>query len=399
MVLKLAGVQALKHKAADGRIKIYYRDRKSGLALGNSDNERAVLDRHAALSAGRKGPAARVRAAGSYAEAIQRYRASAEWAALAPRTQELWGTALRRLETIWGHFPTTEISKTVVSAAKNGFIKKHGPTGAKNLYVTGRAVWNWFRQFGATAAPNPFAEPGKFATHKQQIAKRKRKKDDLWRIDQIRALLDSARQVNAGGNPNLLDELVIKQRPLPDDIRLAVLLGFFTCQRQTDLLNLRATQIEQRGDQLWLHITQHKTGADVSLPLHRLVVDELKRQQIDLDTDTLLLRAPKTNGRFRREGFYRRFALWTHAAGLTLTFQALRRSGMIALAELGETVPRIAAVSGHSIAQTSKILDEYLSPTEQMAADAIERWNRSIPAPRGSPRPRAKSKKRKTSNR
>lgn len=388
MVLKLVGVQALKHKAADGRTKIYYRDRKSGLALGTSDNEQAVLDKHAALSEGRKGPAARTRAAGSYAAAIQAYRESPEFAALAPRTAELWRAALKRLETIWGHFPPEHISRYVVSTAKSGLIRKHGPTGAKNLYVAARATWGWFLAAGLTTAENPFSKPGKFETREQRIDRREKKREAIWRIDQIRQILDSTREVNAGGNPAFLrDGAVTKNRTLPDDVRLALLLGFFTCQRQTDILNMRADQLERRGEKIWVRVTQHKTGVTVRLPLHDLLRAEIDRQGIEPGSDRLLVRSPVNNARFRREGFYKRFELWTRGAGTNLTFQALRRSGMVALAELGNTIPQIAAVSGHSIAQTSAILEEYISRTEDMAEAAIDAWNRSTQPPPQLPQP------------
>jgi integrase len=50
----------------------------------------------------------------------------------------------------------------------------------------------------------------------------------------------------------------------------------------------------------------------------------------------------------------------------------LRRTAMVRMAEVGATTAQIAAVSGHTIDQTARILDTYIPRRGEVAAGAIE---------------------------
>src|SRR4051794_9306098 len=52
----------------------------------------------------------------------------------------------------------------------------------------------------------------------------------------------------------------------------------------------------------------------------------------------------------------------------------LRRTAMVRMAEAGATTAQIAAVSGHTIDQTSRILDTYIPRRGEVAAGAIDAW-------------------------
>jgi hypothetical protein len=47
---------------------------------------------------------------------------------------------------------------------------------------------------------------------------------------------------------------------------------------------------------------------------------------------------------------------------------------MVRMAEAGATAAQIAAVSGHTIDQTSRILDTYIPRRGEVGAGAIEAW-------------------------
>ena len=49
---------------------------------------------------------------------------------------------------------------------------------------------------------------------------------------------------------------------------------------------------------------------------------------------------------------------------------------MVCLAEAGSTVPEVAAITGHTVDQTQKILETYLPRTFEMAQNAIDKWER-----------------------
>ena len=52
----------------------------------------------------------------------------------------------------------------------------------------------------------------------------------------------------------------------------------------------------------------------------------------------------------------------------------LRRTAMVRMAVAGATTAQIAAVSGHTIDQTARILDTYIPRRGEVAAQAIDAW-------------------------
>ncbi len=375
MVLKLEGVQAVKKVTASGHIRIYYRHRRSGMNLGSSANETEVLARYKAITTLRKSGAIRERAPGSISEGVQKYMTSLEWSALAPSTKDLWRRNLGRLEELWGAFPFAALTRDVAAAAKRSFVRAHGPIGGKHMIVTARAFWNWLLQQGLTNVQNPFTRLGKFETRDQRRLRRDKKRSAIWRVEEVQAFLNAKRLVNVGGNPKLIDgKSQLKERATPDDMRLALLLGLFSLQRQSDVLDMRGDMIVVRGGEWWLRLDQNKTDEFIGFPIHPVLREELVRQEIKPGDKRLLVQSPIAKGRYSRRRFMRRWAVWVKAANLKLSFQALRRSGMVWLSELGATVQEIAAISGHSISGTSAILEEYIPRTEAMAASAIRIW-------------------------
>ncbi len=64
-------------------------------------------------------------------------------------------------------------------------------------------------------------------------------------------------------------------------------------------------------------------------------------------------------------------------AGLDhLQARDLRRTACVRLAEAGCTPIEIAAISGHSIESTTRILETYVPRTEAMGRAGMDRWER-----------------------
>ena len=55
----------------------------------------------------------------------------------------------------------------------------------------------------------------------------------------------------------------------------------------------------------------------------------------------------------------------------------MRRTGVVRLAEAGATVPQIAAVTGWGIDYRQRIVDVYLPRRPEVAAAAIEAWEKA----------------------
>jgi integrase len=121
------------------------------------------------------------------------------------------------------------------------------------------------------------------------------------------------------------------------------------------------------------HITlrQAKTGTLVQVPCHadlRAALDRAPRKGITILTNN-------RGGRFTETLFRRRWRAVTLAAGLNgLQHRDLRRTAMVRMSEAGCTTQQIAAVSGHEIATTTRILDTYVPRTAKMAEAAILKW-------------------------
>ena len=81
-----------------------------------------------------------------------------------------------------------------------------------------------------------------------------------------------------------------------------------------------------------------------------------------------------TNRPYKRYHFTHEFRRIRDLAGITsLQFRDLRRSAVVRLAEAGCTVPEIAAITGHQLGRTARILETYLPRTAPMARAAIRK--------------------------
>ena len=92
--------------------------------------------------------------------------------------------------------------------------------------------------------------------------------------------------------------------------------------------------------------------------------------------DDLTFLIDETTGKsYTRDRLCHRFREICDAAGIdkTIQFRDLRRSCVVRLAEHGCTNAEIAAITGHSINETSKILETYLPRTKVMADNAIDK--------------------------
>ncbi|WP_414902496.1 hypothetical protein ACMT1E_04500 [Sphingomonas flavalba] len=188
-------------------------------------------------------------------------------------------------------------------------------------------------------------------------------------------------------------------------IDIGLTLGFYTVQRESDLLattafrlralddisdQARAALAGPDGQVTAIQLQQGKTDAWVGIPLApaaRLDVEAaLAEQREGRVASTHLIRYPGQDRGCPAWLFQRHFrAVVRHAVeqarstGLQelaerlngLQFRDLRRSGMCWMRDLGVPVPLIAALSGHSIEETQKILDTYMPRDTRAAAEGM----------------------------
>lgn len=155
------------------------------------------------------------------------------------------------------------------------------------------------------------------------------------------------------------------ERVASPEIRLAMMLGLHTGQRQGDLLALPWSAYDGGA----LTLRQGKNRRQVYVPATRALraaLDDAPRRATTILTSGQ--GAAWAKRRFHEE--------WSEAftaagVGAALHFHDLRGTAVTMLAEAGCTVPEIATITGHSQAHAQKILERYLARTRSLAESAI----------------------------
>lgn len=323
------GINTVTRKRPDGsRVRHYY-DRKSGHYLG-TDRDKAIAQ---ALQQPTRS------AVGSFDALCSAYLSDGKFKRLKPKSQSLNRFYVDRLREMYGPLPIGAITRPVVVALREKNADR--PWYATHLLSKLRIVLQHGVDTGALKV-NPALRPG---------GVRPPRRHAVWSPDDTATMLVAA----------------------SPDIRLACALLLYTAQRPADALAMTWGQIQDRGGRLWLTLRQAKTGELVDVPAHR-------------DLEAMLRAAPRRSMMIvpSPTGLvwsYRNFArAWDKAkvaAGIDgVQRRDLRRTSMVRMAEAGATSAQIAGVSGHTIDQTSRILDTYIPRRSEIAAGAIDAWER-----------------------
>lgn len=321
------GINTVTRKRPDGtKVKVYY-DRQTGHNLGS--------DRDAAIVAALQQP---TRAApGSFDALCAAYLADGKFTRLKPKSQSLNRFYVDRLRDIYGPLPIGAITRPVVVALREKHASR--PWYATHLLSKLRIILQHGVDTGALKI-NPALRPG---------GVRPQRRHAVWSPAQTDAMLKAA----------------------SPDIRLACALLLYTAQRPSDALAMTWGQIQKRDDRLWLTLRQAKTGELVDVPAHRdlaAIIKKTPRRSVMV--------VPSPTG---LAWAYRNFSRSWDAAKAKAKIEGvqrrdLRRTAMVRMAEAGATTAQIAAVSGHTIDQTSRILDTYIPRRGEVAAGAIDAW-------------------------
>jgi integrase len=163
----------------------------------------------------------------------------------------------------------------------------------------------------------------------------------------------------------------------PPSIRLALMLGLHTGQRQADVLNLRWSDISADG---WITLEQGKSrragraAKRVAIPITKALATELAGVE---RAGVHVVICETTRRPYILNSFRYIWRAATKRAGLDgLQFLDLRRSAVVRLAEAGCGVGEIASWTGHSISEAQTILDTYFVATKAAAAAALVKLER-----------------------
>ncbi len=334
-----------------------------------------------------------LRAQGTLGAAIELYRREIVngrdhrgRARIAPSTAKTYESALKRLEAWAGKHPLAYISRQRVARLRDGMLASGvGEHAAHTTLKLGRQLFAFLIDRDEwEQGKNPFESFGMAQPNARDV---------IWSPPARELIADTARSQGFAS------------------IALAIVLGYAIGQREQDLLALTIPQYvalpEHKmqaedyatlsaaapdGIPRGLRVRQRKTGAWIEVPVTGAVRRELEAA-IDRarDADRLTILSDDTRGgayagaagqtRFQRDFAEIREQAATaaeqrqdHALAAeirTLQFRDLRRTCVVYLGELGLDAHLIAAITGHDIDETQRILKVYMPRTTGRAARAI----------------------------
>jgi integrase len=354
-------VRYLVAKRQRGHWRFYWQPNKALRAAGHLprrvasrtndivDAIKEAEELNAQLDAWRSGAEKVAAPPGSLPWLIRMYRQDARFTDLTPLARRHYEYHLATIEA-WserfGHPPAATLTRKDVKA----FAKTMTATPEKAIHVIGvlRVLFAFAIDEGELQS-NP-------ATNMRMKGNPPR--HQVWTPEQIDAVIAKAEEM---GRPS---------------IGLAVALAYNLGQRQGDILNMAWSQFD--GSKV--RLKQSKTGVLLEVPCTQQLIDVLAATP---RTGTLMVIREETtnasNGRrfsaraYIGTRFTQQFREIAEAAGIPddLQYRDLRRTAVVRLAEAGCSIPEVAAISGHSIEATTKIMEVYLPRTSTMAGHAI----------------------------
>lgn len=333
--VRLKGVITVRKRLADGTVRTYYYAWRGGPRLPGEPGSPEFVAAYHALRTDRGN-----RHKGTLNGLLIEYQRSPYFLDKSVATRRDYVRHLRKIEVEFGDMPLEALSDKRVRGdmlAWRDNLARSSRRQADYTVAVLALVLAWAVDRGL-APTNPLERPGR--TYRAQ------RNDSIW--------TDA-------------DEAAFRSVASPQ-IGLALTLAINTGQRQGDLLRLTWAAYDGQV----IRLRQSKTGRRVVIPCTaelRTTLDAARTRRGDAGTILTTSRGtPWTSGGFR--------ASWRKVnidlGGLT--FHDLRGTTVTRLARAGCSVPEIATITGHALAEVEAILDShYLSRDLALAESAIHK--------------------------
>jgi integrase len=329
----LKGVHRVGKRLATGEIKTYFYAWRGGPQIkakpGTPEFLHQYNDAHAKLRQPR---------ASTLMTLIAEYKNSADYRRLSPASRRAYVSYIRLIEDEFGDMPLAALQDPRVRGEfkswRDGFAAT--PRKADYAWSTLARIFSFAKDRGLITT-NPCEAGGRLYVANRQ--------DKLWAEPHVAAFLAAA----------------------PAEMTVAIMLGLWTAQRQGDLLRLPWSAY----DGSHIRLQQSKTGRRVVIPVGaplRALLDGMDRRGPLIMTNSL--------GRpWTSDGFRTSWAKACRRAGIKgLRFHDLRGTSLVRLALADATVPQIATLSGHALADVEAILDaHYLGRDVALAETAMQK--------------------------
>lgn len=330
-----------KRNNRDGTVRWYYqRPGHPVKRLPDDREQRATIATRLNVAAEREKTFS-TETRGTIGWVISKYKNRAEYANLAESTKKYYNPILEDILHLGANRPFRELNRSVVIDYIESFDATHE---RRKTAAVLKNLFNVATYYGA-AATNEMYDLRLPAARPRQT---------IWSDDEIDAWLNACDQHLHGRA-----------------MRVAFQLLRYTAQRVTDCLPMGRSQYT--GERIQLR--QRKTSTLVWVPCHRELREVLDAELRGAARTYLVARGAHPVP-------YTSFLTWfveiRNKAGIgDRQPRDLRRTAAVRLAEAGCTVPEVAAITGHTVEQTQKILETYLPRTYTMAQNAMSKWERA----------------------
>jgi integrase len=342
MRVPLKGINRVKKRLADGRIRIHYYAWKGGPPLRGTPGSPEFHASYNEAVARKVAPPA-----GVLMVVLQAFQKSQDFVRLADRTRADYIGKIKLIEKKFGDLPLGALADRRTRGLFMAW-RDQLATGSRRqadyTWVVLARILSWGLNRGLVSS-NPCEKGGRLY-HGSRA-------DKVWTPD---------------------DEALFFERA-PRHLHLALMLALWTGQRQGDLLRLPWSAY----DGSHIRLRQGKTGARVSIPVGAPLKAAL---DVTPKRSTVILTSAG-NKPWTEDGFRSSWRKACASAGIVgLTFHDLRGTAVTRLAVAGCTVPEIATITGHGLRDVAAILDSnYLDRDPALAASAIRKLERGTRTP------------------
>jgi integrase len=338
--VRLRGINTVRRYRKNGSFALYRYHRASGRQLVGEPGSAEFIESYAAAER-----SVRERAKGTISDLIRRFEESPVCAPenMAESTRKEYRRKFKVIEREWGSAPIASFNEKEFRKDaldwRDG-IAKRAPREADNLVSAMGRLGSWAF--------------------------------DRGEVD--RNVLDDFPRVYRSDRTDMIwlpEHVQVFQRIASPEMKIALMLGLHTGQRQGDLRRLPWSAYD--GERITLR--QGKGKKVVSIKC----TNALKTMLDGMEKKGVVIMTTPSGRPWTKRYFNEHWHEASLAAGVTdLHFHDLRGTAITMLAEAGCTPLEIAAITGHTFKHVTHILETYLSRTRRLADAAIVKLEKRL---------------------
>lgn len=310
---------------------------------------------NALLDAWRKGLEPAPQQEGTFPWLISEYQKGAWFRQLAPRSQKEYRYILEAIRVFLRergleYTLAVEIDRQMARSLVHSFAAT--PRTSQHVAALSRLVFNYGIETGALK-DNPF---------KDMRIRRNKPRDQIWLdvenpAEMFRKIIAFKLKAREMGYPSMA---------------LAMDLGLFSMQRAGDIRHLAWNKYDGTA----MRLRQGKTSKWVYIPVTRLPVFKSILDAAPRLAPTMLIHEA-TAKPYTKDRLSHLFQEIKDAAGIEseLQFRDLRRTGVVLWGMSGAEPQEVAAISGHTNAEVSNIMETYMPKNLIMAQNGMDKVN------------------------